>query len=883
VILSMLFVFLLGFASASITLNNYTLKKTYSPYEIISGQINLTISNEKLDAVLSSGWGQTISLRDFLDNNSASYSCSTFDCSDDYNFSRGEESKKFLIDAAKKNYFGFVLFGESLTINRISFDVASDFGMENKVPLKMEFFGIKRWEFDEESDDFTRSISYGCYDESKGMPGPFIRSLYCEKINLPKAKKLEMGVRVAGTDDKPLKMTVYDSFKSPGPSCEFLPSDGEGSCIVEYDFAPGEYFVCVSPADSDNAYSYNYQLFSESSGINCGWPSLPSTENSTRDYSIFAKTAKYAPAKNVTIDENEVEGLVSAANTFLYSKYNYNCSEGCVLPVVVEGVSQNLSISNITIDYYSQGDYSSKKVYDISVIPPTVDFSGVLQLSKTNFDVGEKGTKDFELYLNGNKFFEEEITVLPAPIIKNVYPINPPAGISFILYADVESETPIKNYFWDFGDNTTQQTTNASVVHTYFELGSYTLTLNVTDANGFTTSKSFLIIAGSPEDVVNETLDEKKQALENALEDINKFPAWLQDILKELANISFYQYELNRLEKEIENAFTDEDFLNIAIELQNLDVPSAVFVSEQKIFPLFTDLSEIDPEPIAIIAGGVSNDSELEDYKNPILQWQRENIKASIESKKISIARSNNEVALLVYSVNVSSNSEYESYFVIKKKREDLYFKESSDARKVGDYTILILDKYGSRNFDFYFKGSEEAVFYVSPKLSLLPTQPRIGPCNFNKICEKDKGENYKNCRSDCKPWGWMIFYLFLAILFGLVVYTIFQMWYKTRYEKFLFKDRRYLFNLVNFINNASARGMSDKQIKSELKKYKWSGEQIVYAMKKSRGQRTGMYELIPIEKIFAWFRRRKVENAIQKQSQQQSQQYPPTINFRTT
>jgi len=63
------------------------------------------------------------------------------------------------------------------------------------------------------------------------------------------------------------------------------------------------------------------------------------------------------------------------------------------------------------------------------------------------------------------------------------------------------------------------------------------------------------------------------------------------------------------------------------------------------------------------------------------------------------------------------------------------------------------------------------------------------------------------------------------------------------------------LYNLLMFISNARARGLTDKQIVKKLQEQGWSNERIVYVMKKSRGQKTGMYEIIPIEKIFSWKR----------------------------
>jgi len=80
-----------------------------------------------------------------------------------------------------------------------------------------------------------------------------------------------------------------------------------------------------------------------------------------------------------------------------------------------------------------------------------------------------------------------------------------------------------------------------------------------------------------------------------------------------------------------------------------------------------------------------------------------------------------------------------------------------------------------------------------------------------------------------------------VLIFAAFVSYIILQEWYKRRYERHLFKNRNDLFNLINFISNAQARGMDKKEIEKRLKEFKWSSEQINYAFKKVKGRKTGM------------------------------------------
>jgi hypothetical protein len=127
-----LFVFLISLAGASVNLNNESMKKQYSPYEIISGEINLSISNEDLNSDITSNFKGQVSLKDFLNENKQelgiSYSCSPADCFNGYDFSgSGDDEKTFSIAQGDKTYFGFVLFGGNIEVENIDFEISSDF------------------------------------------------------------------------------------------------------------------------------------------------------------------------------------------------------------------------------------------------------------------------------------------------------------------------------------------------------------------------------------------------------------------------------------------------------------------------------------------------------------------------------------------------------------------------------------------------------------------------------------------------------------------------------------------------------------------------------------------------------------------------------------
>jgi hypothetical protein len=72
-----------------------------------------------------------------------------------------------------------------------------------------------------------------------------------------------------------------------------------------------------------------------------------------------------------------------------------------------------------------------------------------------------------------------------------------------------------------------------------------------------------------------------------------------------------------------------------------------------------------------------------------------------------------------------------------------------------------------------------------------------------------------------------------------------------------LFKSNQELHNLVESIKNSKESNFSEKEVTDKLIKNGWSKEQIVYALKKSKHEKTRPYEIIPIEKIKDWLEKK--------------------------
>ena len=66
----------------------------------------------------------------------------------------------------------------------------------------------------------------------------------------------------------------------------------------------------------------------------------------------------------------------------------------------------------------------------------------------------------------------------------------------------------------------------------------------------------------------------------------------------------------------------------------------------------------------------------------------------------------------------------------------------------------------------------------------------------------------------------------------------VLQAWYRKKYENYLFKNKNNLYNIMTYIQNAKKKGMERNEIIENLKKAKWTREQINYAIRKYEGKK---------------------------------------------
>jgi hypothetical protein len=858
---------LVSITSASVELNNYTFQNSYGAYEPISGEINITIIGEDYSSILRSSDGETIALSKFLTDNGALYECSPQDCSIGYSTSDPSTSKTFSI-SSEKSYGGFTLYGTDVSVSAIDFSISSDFSAGTDSPLAINYFESGIWTFQEFLDEFS-SKNWGCYNSENAEYGAYVgTSSYCELITISETNAIKSGASVDNGDNQDITMSLYSENGNIFlGSCDYNPITTFEGCQIDAEFETvfetGDYQVCAS-ADTRT----DFKILQETDNDNCGFTYGSNPENSVRDYAIFAQSAKHAGASALSSSNFNLPKIAEAADEIILNRYNRDCTNGCPLPIEFSGIPQNLQISNAKLDYVANGEnLEEPNIYDLERIPSFVDFSGILDLELTNFRVSKTG--NYSIYFENTKLFNETVTKSPIPMIRSLSPLNPPAGAPISFYLDVSY--PVENaslsYAWTFGNYTTRTTTN-SLVHTFDEIKSYNVNITIDAGQGALVSKGFVINAISPAEAINASIQQKNSVLDDVLEKINLVPQWYRNALLNSIDFSFYRDELKRIKQLSNNTNESSDLIDIAKDLYALNMPSDLS-SEKTTNPYFSvTIEDIQPEKILTITEESLNRS-ANLYRNAILGWQTTNIRGSFIEKKYFVIKENgNKLPLLnLYEFSINSTKDEDSHFVINRDGTDLHFESTSGIQNIANSVAIEIGAGASKSFKFYQKDTNPLSFFVSPRLSTLALPEDFdGTCNYNDICEEDLEENPDSCRNDCKPVGSATLLYVLLFLFIIILYTALQFWYKTKYEKWLFKDKKHLYNLLMYIANARAREQGDGAIIAALRKRGWSGEKLNYVIKKSKGQRVGLPEIIPIDRFAAYSRKKKAEAKVKTQ-----------------
>ena len=863
------------FASFDLASNNsYEIISSYAPSQVITGWINISLTDEPADSLLTA-FDSNISLLDFLSENNlnceSNVGCSCFpsDCEKGYSSSgTGEESKSFSITTVNEKTIGIKLEDTITGIGSLEFNVSTNAGEACFNPLKIDILddGEFEWISEQITADYTCFIQtpYGCYiaedsnDDFLLVEG----DSYCNTMNVPAKKGFRLGADViknSGVGD------VYFTMSIDTYSCPVSVSDGgEIGCNIEFEEEESDFFeaeVCLNVDDlNSNEYSIKYENVDPCGNLNGGG----------YDFPIFVKPRRYAGITSVefSLDSDET-GFIGS---YISSKYNGNCDPECIIPISFSGTNQDITISNLKLLYEIPGTKQEKDIYDVNENQVLIDMDyEKLDLGKANLLVPNiDGKKDLILKLGDGTILEEEISVGGTIIITDITPREVPALIPWPFFVILDGITTNDTLFtWNFGDNSSKQITNkSSNTHIYSNIGTYNLNVFVDSKLGNST-KSVQVTVGSPKDYINGTINDYEDKINKIESEINKLPEWIKNqILKEF-DVDDLEAQINAQKKKYLDAFSNDDYVDVMKKLVELKVPNSFNIS-QKITPstIIPDSSQINLPALDYLGAGSIDGSE-EDYVNAVNNWLSSELTIRVESKTYALYYDDGSVPLYSHVKTTLTPKESvdlgDVYFVINGNPDEI---KSDTALRTRDYDdalgMVINDLESAETIEFLYPGKIQIgsiPIYVSPEFRNLEFSAEPGVCNFNKKCEKSLGENYKNCRSDCKPIGWTIFWIMVILFIAFIVYIILQEWYKRHYESNLFKDKNQLFNLINFMSISYNQGLRKSDIFDKLKDQGWEKEQLNYAWNKFQGKRTGMWE-IP---IFKWVEKKQVKEELAK------------------
>ncbi len=869
-------------ASASFTTGNFSIETSYAPGENLRGWINISLQNEPASSLLSA-FSDNIGILDFLKNNDlfidSDFTCSPIDCESGYSESGKATNKTFSLNFGDKKLIGLKINGNIEGISSFSMNIESDAGESGYPQLFVDILNDNKleWRAYLPSGNFAAE-DYGCYNSGEiAGQAEITQTDYCEKITLPLSSNVKIGADVientGGAVDFEIRIYNDDYDKSCTASTS---GSGKISCSVDLVVTEEQdFFVCIRTKDyNDNKkYKINYEQ-----NAPCGFSG--SYEEYDYDFAIFAQAGEYAPIGSFALNDDEVSNagiiinLKEYIGDYVNDRYDNDCTNGCIIPIeFISGEQQTIIISNVGLTYTSGITTTTSSIYDLIEEPAEIDMNfQKLDLEKANLSVPTSyGNKTLSLRLDGIGIASEKIKIVKAPVIDSVIPLNLPAAmpVRFIVFASGNAT----KYRWEFGDGTTGTTTENNTYHTYSEIGLYELKVTAIN-NAGESSKTFSVNVKSPEEEINRTIAEKKQDLNAIKKQVETLTGWYKGEINNILALDAIEAELNNLEKQYELASLSSEYVKIMTNLMNLKVPSSLKSSSSS-GDFLPSPENIDPIYLIELTENVENPKE---YTEGIIAWINENIEIKIENKGFYLQYPNEQAPVLTASVlKIKAKKNLgEVFLIIDRNYAETTFKENYNEKAVGEATVITfsaLEKDKEEVIEFILPEKIELMnlpLYISPEFSQLPDlNGEISPCDNDGVCEKAQGETEENCINDChtRPWGKIMMWIGILLFIAFVVYITLQEWYKRHYEKHLFRNRNDLYNLINFINNALNQGFEKKVIMKKLEDYNWNSEQIIYALKKLKGKRTGMWE-IP---IFRPFEKRKLKKELEKRKKWES------------
>ncbi len=866
-----------GFSLATFSYKNNNLITSYSAGEKIRGTINISLSSEPVDSIFRSNFNGSIKLIDLIKTNNfvekTDYNCNYPNCLDSYKVLNEITNSVSL--ASEPIFAGFKISGENIDISSLKFSLSSNAGESCSRPILIDILD-KNEAFiqpNKNSGNLCEEEFRGCFNSNTNLQlAEITTNLYCEKMNLTIAPGYQIGAIIQnGTSSANIKMSMQDSQGNTLGECT-LPKQSQQTekvgCSVNYSVTKnGEYLICIySDIDAE------YKLDSERTSPTCGTSSGGGSYNI--DFDMFAKPLQFASVGELNVNSstfyelNNGLEIVNYVNDYLEEVYQKNCSNGCVIPFKITGISQSMTFSNEEIKYRDGSSplFSETKLYNLEkdkakiTTPKTININ--IEPANLVIPIGSK-EKTLKLYLDNRE-------ILPSPLNINILPsfsfdISPKIvllGAKTSFFALTSANITLSN--WNFGDGSTKTSTGKTTSHRYigYNKDGYKIEVELTRNDGIKARNSFDISFGSLSESASKSLSEQEGIIANITKEIDQFGSFISGNLKSKLKLDETKAVLNELKKKLSNSTSDEDYLSIINSALATGIPESVAKEEEGTnIPIAFGFDGMNVDYISQISEKSLSVDAKEELKKAVSAWINKNYDVKINYIILSKTSDDEERPLLTkFSLDITKkpdadSSADEAYLVINYPKEGIVFTGNYSEEIVGSGTYIPVS--GSTKIEFLIYdqiGISSLGMYISPKIEAL------GVFESAELAEKGKFK-----------WGRFWLWTTILLVIFLIIYISLQLWYKKRYESYLFKNPADLYNVITFIYNSRRNEFSDEEIGKKLKNAGWIGEQITYAFRKLDGKRTGMFE-IP---LFGLFEKKKIMSEIEKRKA--SQQVPQT------
>jgi hypothetical protein len=202
-------------------------------------------------------------------------------------------------------------------------------------------------------------------------------------------------------------------------------------------------------------------------------------------------------------------------------------------------------------------------------------------------------------------------------------------------------------------------------------------------------------------------------------------------------------------------------------------------------------------------------------------------LKTELTFKEILITYDAEEIGLNLFQFEFNKEKLTDQAYFIMENIADLTFEKNYSIVEESGYSYININDLSG---DIAFSTTENVNFIDVPVF----ISPSLNNLNITNV------GNYPNSEEDKKLSKWLLFALIviLLILIAVVAYVGIQLWYKRKYENYLFKNRNNLYNIMTYIQTSKKRGMERDAIMANLKKADWTREQINYALRKYEGKK---------------------------------------------